>query len=1113
MNLGALLELPHEDDNPVSCKAEEFTDLDMANINIDAETATMRSEVVEWLNCFIPDFNMSVEASAEELRARLVDGTVFCRILKRIIPASSEIVDGHCVTQEERLDNISRFVSVVKQMGLPSFRVTDLEQGPVTAVVYCLWSLSDHLSWDFGEDKDSPVKFVGDPRERSKPLALNRPKTPKVLSVKNSQMEQHSGNSGENRINSFVDLRLKHVRQTNPVLSEPSTPRSHHSGHKFHELFQLKQGHYYELSAAKISEMMESNSLDNAPTQSLLSVINGILGENIERENGEIPYRVACLLKKVVQEIERRISTQAEHIRNQNNLIKIREDKYHSRIRVLETLANTLNEETQMVMNQLQHLKTEKSIIEEKKKDAEEDVARLRKEKENSDKIISELKQNLETMKMSYKEQFHQLETKKRMSQMELEEKMKEAESLLEESRNRRKELEAISESKCQNWNKKENNFQCFINSHLRSVQGLRLSFDSIKLEIVDREKRWFEEFTNFGQKLKVLTDAAGNYYSLLAENRRLYNEVQELKGNIRVYCRIRPYLSGENKKQCTIYHIGENGELILANPTKQGKDGQRVFNFNKVFGPTATQEEVFLDTQPLIPSVLDGYNVCIFAYGQTGSGKTYTMTGPDSSSETDWGVNYQALNDLFQISWTRRDTFIYEVGVQMVEVYNEQIVFLSFHTLGIMTTSQPNGLAVPDASMHTVQSTLDVLELMKIGQTNRAVSATSLNERSSRSHSILTVHVQGMDLKTGAALRGSLHLVDLAGSERVERSEVIGERLKEAQHINKSLSALGDVIFALSQKNTHVPYRNSKLTQVLQSSLGGHAKTLMFVHINPDVGSYSETLSTLKFAERVSGVELGAARSQKEGKDVRDLMEQVTSLKDTITKKDEEIEQLKLKAFISRSPSINNERHSNNFLRFNSFSPARTSTLAGTMQHKQRPSTGKLVNNNKEAARKPENSSEIGDHFESGSQKSVDDYKNQDTFMQPKRTGGSTAQASADLELLGFGDEDAEEHLSDISDGVLSMGTETEGSLGSVVEFSLFPEQKKSSEAPKVKMPKIPASIPKPPPKRTEHSTAFLPETNNALKPPTSFTIPRSRKSTSQVTMSSPARPPRRWQ
>ncbi|RRT54984.1 hypothetical protein B296_00030742 [Ensete ventricosum] len=130
-----------------------------------------------------------------------------------------------------------------------------------------------------------------------------------------------------------------------------------------------------------------------------------------------------------------------------------------------------------------------------------------------------------------------------------------------------------------------------------------------------------------------------------------------------------------------------------------------------------------------------------------------------------------------------------------------------------------------------------------------------------------------------------------------------------------------------------------------------------------------------------------------------------------------------------------------------------RCSTSASTSALTQMPNDALHLHLHLRRSRKPENSLEIGDHFESGSQKSVDDYKNQDTFMQPKRTGGSTAQASADLELLGFGDEDAEEHLSDISDGVLSMGTETEGSLGSVVEFSLFPEQKKSSEAAKVKM------------------------------------------------------------
>lgn len=166
---------------------------------------------------------------------------------------------------------------------------------------------------------------------------------------------------------------------------------------------------------------------------------------------------------------------------------------------------------------------------------------------------------------------------------------------------------------------------------------------------------------------------------------------------------------------------------------------------------------------------------------------------------------------------------------------------------------------------------------------------------------SVLTVHVQGKELASGSILRGCLHLVDLAGSERVEKSEAVGERLKEAQHINKSLSALGDVISALAQKSSHVPYRNSKLTQVLQDSLGkiicslwfvffcsiilssmklcagGQAKTLMFVHINPEVNAVGETISTLKFAQRVASIELGAARSNKETGEIRDLKDEVS--------------------------------------------------------------------------------------------------------------------------------------------------------------------------------------------------------------------------------------------
>ncbi|RXI03975.1 hypothetical protein DVH24_038249 [Malus domestica] len=146
------------------------------------------------------------------------------------------------------------------------------------------------------------------------------------------------------------------------------------------------------------------------------------------------------------------------------------------------------------------------------------------------------------------------------------------------------------------------------------------------------------------------------------------------LAGSIRVYCRIRPFLPGQLNGQSTVDYIGENGTIMIVNPLKQGKDARRVFTFNKVFRTNVTQEQIYSDTQPLIRSVLDGYNACIFAYGQTGSGKTYTMSGPDLTTEETWGVNYRALRDLFQISKARQDIVRYEVAVQMIEIYNEQV-------------------------------------------------------------------------------------------------------------------------------------------------------------------------------------------------------------------------------------------------------------------------------------------------------------------------------------------------------------------------------------------------------------------------------------------------------
>ncbi|XP_052210202.1 kinesin-like protein KIN-14J isoform X2 [Diospyros lotus] len=895
-------------------------------------------------------------------------------------------------------------------------------------------------------------------------------------------------------MNLYQEVYASENGQSNSTREVSNGDMAEDAENKFHEMSQMKQGYHAVLPAAKISELMKLKSLQNCSTQSLFSVVNKALDESIERNNGDISHRMGFLLKKVVHEIEQQFSTQAESFKKQNNLYKTLEEKYQSRMRVLETLANGMSVENEVAMNLLQQIKMEKAEIEEKKKVEEQDIIRLMQEKDHSDVQISVLKKELALAKKEYDHHSLQLETQAKEIKARLEKKLVELEDLLMDSRNKVKELEKFSESKSLRWKKKELGYKSFLNSQFGSIQELKVSSKSIKREVLKMQKVYKDEFNHLGMKLKGLVDAAENYHAVLAENRKLYNEVQDLKGNIRVYCRIRPFLPGQSPKQTTIEYIGDNGELIVANPLKQGKDSHRLFKFNKVFAPTATQEEVFLDTRPLIRSVLDGYNVCIFAYGQTGSGKTYTMTGPNIASREDWGVNYRALNDLFNISQSRKNSIAYEVCVQMVEIYNEQVRDLlssgtSQKRLGIWNTTQPNGLAVPDASIHPVRSTADVLELMNIGLMNRAVGATALNERSSRSHSVLTVHVRGTDLKSDGILRGSLHLVDLAGSERVDRSEATGDRLREAQHINKSLSALGDVIFALAQKNLHVPYRNSKLTQVLQSSLGGQAKTLMFVQLNPDVESYSESISTLKFAERVSGVELGAAKSNKEGRGIRELMEQVATLKDVVAKKDDEIVRLQL-----LKSSASSERRGMSSPPFGSLSPRKHST--GSPRQRQTLSEGKSSRIADKAVSDLENSPENSDkRSEAGSLQSMDDFRHHKEFFQqamvsvagghlnltgnvePKLASVDGSQnISDDTGLLEFGDADPGERLSDISDGGLSMGTETDGSMNSIVEFTLFPENvKPPADSAEREKSTVPIKLPRPPQKQKGSSRLSL--------------------------------------
>ncbi|KAK7291434.1 hypothetical protein RIF29_06571 [Crotalaria pallida] len=933
-----------------------------SNIHDEVE-AKHRMLLVQWLNSLLPSLNLPINTKDGELRACLSNGIVLCQILNKLRPGSVNVVNDFDHSLPSQSENVKRFLKALDVLGLPKFEISNLEKGNMKSVVDCLLTLrAKSLQNAWGDNN----------------------------SIANSKVVRPLGNATSS----------VHFTDQKKILPESKFQR-------------LVRGPFMPGT--------------NAPTQSLLSVVNGILEESVERRNGEIPQRVACLLRKVVQEIERRISTQSEHLKTQNNLFKVREEKYQSRIKVLEALATGRREDEYVTTSQPQPLKNDKTKMEEKKADdkdvirlmkevegknmeistlkeelkiektkmeqkmasdidviklvkgledksmeistlkqellqnektkmeeknenekdvsrlmkeldekhkeisalkqelqiektkaeenkasekdvirlmrevedknmeistlkqelqiekttiaenkaSEKDVIRLMREVEDKnmeistlkqelqiEKIkeaekkaddknvvrlmkelvdkgmeISTLKQELETMKKTYQVQCSQLDAKAKSAKGELERKTQEYEHMLENLRNKLKD----SESKIQVWNMKQNKLQKALTFQLGSIQELRLSWQSIKQDVMKEQMIYAQECNQLGVNLKPLVDAAENYQEVLSENRKLFHENQDLKGNIRVYCRIRPFLPGQKEKQSIVEHLGET-ELVVANPSKQGKEALRSFKFNKVYGPASTQvefivaslndaAEVYDDIQGFIRSVLDGFNVC----------------------------------------------------------------FLDLHTLGIMSHSQPNGLAVPDASMHPVKSTSDVMKLMDIGIKNRAKGSTAMNERSSRSHSVVSIHVRGVDKKTGTSLQGNLHLVDLAGSERIDRSEATGDRLKEAQHINRSLSALGDVIFALAQKNAHVPYRNSKLTQLLQTSLGGQAKTLMLVQINSEIKSFSESLSTLKFAERVSGVELGAARSTKEGSNVRDLYDQIATLKDTIVVKDEEIEQLQL--------------------------------------------------------------------------------------------------------------------------------------------------------------------------------------------------------------------------
>ncbi|CAF1281260.1 unnamed protein product [Adineta steineri] len=377
---------------------------------------------------------------------------------------------------------------------------------------------------------------------------------------------------------------------------------------------------------------------------------------------------------------------------------------------------------------------------------------------------------------------------------------------------------------------------------------------------------------------------------------------------NIRVVARFRPL--NESEKRAA-------SESVVEFPSNKDDTihiTDKAFIFDKVFRPNATQEKVYNETaKEIVKDVLNGYNGTIFAYGQTSSGKTHTMEGV-MGSDGQQGIIPRIVQDIFNHMHTLNTNLDFQIKISYFEIYLDKIHDL----LDVSKTNLPvhedkNGVPyVKGVTQRFVSLPNEVFKIMNEGKNNRHTAVTNMNEHSSRSHSVLLIYAQQENADNGKKLTGKLYLVDLAGSENVSKTGAKGQVFDEAKNINKSLSALGNVISALADgTKSHIPYRDSKLTRILQESLGGNARTTIILCCSPAIYNKSETKSTLDFGQRAKCIknrvtvneELTTEEWKRRWEKER---EEVARLKDQLSRAEMEFERWRRGETVTKDEQVN---------------------------------------------------------------------------------------------------------------------------------------------------------------------------------------------------------------
>ncbi|XP_040213955.1 kinesin heavy chain [Rana temporaria] len=320
---------------------------------------------------------------------------------------------------------------------------------------------------------------------------------------------------------------------------------------------------------------------------------------------------------------------------------------------------------------------------------------------------------------------------------------------------------------------------------------------------------------------------------------------------SIKVMCRFRPLNTAEIQRGDKFIPAFKGDDTIVIG---QGKP----YVFDKVLPPNTSQEQVYnACARQIVKDVLDGYNGTIFAYGQTASGKTHTMEGKLHDHQL-MGIIPRIARDIFDHIYSMDENLEFHIKVSYFEIYMDKIRdLLDVSKTNLAVHEDKNRVPyVKGCTERFVSSPEEVMDVIDDGKANRHVAVTNMNEHSSRSHSIFLINIKQENIETEKKLCGKLYLVDLAGSEKVSKTGAEGAVLDEAKNINKSLSALGNVISALAEgTKSHVPYRDSKMTRILQDSLGGNCRTTIIICCSPSIFNDAETKSTLMFGQRAKTI------------------------------------------------------------------------------------------------------------------------------------------------------------------------------------------------------------------------------------------------------------------